>query len=201
MIMEEGVKYVLDKRVFFGRIRELGAENISRFARETGLHRNSLGAYLTGKSVFSSAFQRMARALDLDPLSMIVPASETTAAVKGLDEIRPIVAALLRRSPGAAIVLLGSRAKGRARPYSDWDLGITRSPVPVGGEEYLGLRRVARDLGDDLVRNVDVINLDEAPGWFLQGLLDPPVFLDGDRESFSFLMGVLHGIQKSGPTV
>jgi len=190
------VKYILDKRVFFGRIRELGTQNASRFAREAGLHRNSLGSYLDGKSVFSSVFQRISRALDLDPLAMIVPASETTAAVKGIDEIRPIVAALLRRSPGTAIILLGSRAKSRARPYSDWDLGLTRHPVPIGGEEYLSLRRIAGELADDLVRDVDIVNLDEAPDWFWQGLDYRPVFLDGDRESYAYLAGVLHGLQK-----
>lgn len=189
--------YILDRKAVAERMKALGYPNASQFAARIGVHRNTLLGYYLGKPVFVSAFLKIARALGRDPLELIVPAGDTPAFVGPINEIRPIIAALLRRTPGIAVVLLGSRAKGRAKAFSDWDLGVTRLSAPITGDEFLALRRVTADLAEDLVRNVDVINLDAAPDWFWEGLDCEPVLLDGDRESYSFLKGILHGIKKN----
>ena len=44
--------------------------------------------------------------------------------------------------------------------------------------------------------SVDLVNLDQAPHWFLAGIDYEPIFLGGDREAFIHFKGVLHGIQK-----
>ena len=191
------MRYVLDRRAVTERMNALGFPSASRFAARIGVHRNTILGYFRGKPIFASAFLKIARALGRDPLELIVPAGDMPALAEHFDEIRPIIAALLRRNPGIAVVLLGSRAKGRAKAFSDWDLGLTRPAAPIRGDEFLALRRVAADLAEDLVRNVDVVNLDAAPDWFWEGLNYEPVFLDGDRESFSFLKGMLHGIKKN----
>jgi predicted nucleotidyltransferase len=191
------MRYVLDRRAVTERMKALGYPNVSRFAARIGVHRNTILGYFRGKPVFASAFMKIARALSRDSLELIVPAGDMPALGEHFDEIRPIIAALFRRNPGIAVVLLGSRAKGRAKAFSDWDLGVTRPGAPIKGEEFLALRRVAADLAEDLVRNVDVVNLDAAPDWFWEGLDYEPVFLDGDRESYSFLKGMLHGIKKN----
>jgi predicted nucleotidyltransferase len=191
------MRYVLDRRAVTERMKALGFPNASRFAARIGVHRNTILGYFRGKPIFASAFLKIARALGRDPLELIVPAGDMPALAEHFDEICPIIAALLRRNPGIAVVLLGSRAKGRAKAFSDWDLGVTRPAAPIKGDEFLALRRVAADLAEDLVRNVDVVNLDAAPDWFWEGLDYEPVFLDGDRESFSFLKGMLHGIKKN----
>jgi len=191
------MKYVLDRMAVTERMKALGFPNASRFAARIGVHRNTILGYFRGKSVLASAFLKIARALGRDPLELIVSAGDTPALAEHFDEIRPIIAALLRRNPGIAVVLLGSRAKGRAKAFSDWDLGVTRPAAPIRGDEFLALRRVAADLAEDLVRNVDLVNLDAAPDWFWEGLNYEPVFLDGDRESYSFLKGMLHGIKKN----
>jgi predicted nucleotidyltransferase len=195
------MKYVLDRLAVTERMKALGFANASRFAHQIGVHRNTILGYFRGKPVFSSAFLKIARALGRDPLELIDPADDAPSFAEHLDEIRPIIAALIRQSPGIAVVLLGSRAKGRAKTFSDWDLGVTRPASPIGGGEFLSLRRVAADLAEDLVRNVDVINLDAAPDWFWEGLDYEPVFLDGDREGYSFLKGMLHGIKKNRQAV
>ena len=139
---------------------------------------------------------RQARALGLDPLDLIVPEKDR-AALGPIEEIRPVISALLRGGAGITIVLLGSRAKGRAGRFSDWDLGVTRPSAPINGKEFLSLRGIAADLSENLVRHVDVINLDAAPGWFWEGVDYEPIFLNGDKDGYSFLKGMLHGIKKN----
>jgi len=191
------MKYILDRPAFDKLLRARGFPNVSRFADGIGVHRNTILGYFRGKPVFSSTFLKMAQALGRDPLALIVPVGDMDSIPEHFDEVRPVIAALLRKSPGITVVLLGSRAKGRAKTFSDWDLGVVRPATPIGAEEFLSLRRVANDLIEDLVRNVDVINLDVAPDWFWQGLDYEPVFLDGDREGYLFLKGMLHGIKKN----
>jgi len=53
------------------------------------------------------------------------------------------------------------------------------------------------NLSDDLVHVVDIINLDQAPRWFLAKIDYEPVLLDGDVESFIHFQGVLDGTKRS----
>jgi predicted nucleotidyltransferase len=197
MSNEGFMKYVLDRQAVIHRLKERGYANVSRFAGRIGVHRNTMLGYFRGQPVFASAFLKIAQALGLDPLDLIIPDKNQTAALGPLDEIRPLIAALLRQSPGITVVLLGSRAKGRANRFSDWDLGVTRPSAPINGKEFLSLRGIAADLSEDLVRPVDVINLDAAPGWFWEGVDYEPIFLYGDKDGYSFLKGMLHGIKKN----
>lgn len=191
------MKYVIDRAAVTKRMKALGFLNASQFANRIGVHRNTILGYFSGKPVFASAFLKIANALGRDPLELITLADKGPVFAEHIDEIRPIIAALVRQSPGIAVVLLGSRAKGRAKAFSDWDMGVTRPASPITSEEFLSLRRVAADLAEDLVRNVDVINLDAAPDWLWADLDYEPVFLAGDREGYSFLKGMLHGIKKN----
>ncbi len=57
------------------------------------------------------------------------------------------------------IVLFGSRARGTARPDSDWDLGI-QGPRPVTGEERQRIRDALEDL--PTLHTFDVVDLTTA---------------------------------------
>jgi predicted nucleotidyltransferase len=193
------MKYVLDRRAVSERMKALGYRNVSDFAAQTGIHRNTILGYYRGKSVFAAAFTKIARALGGDPLDLIVSTPAAHVSSPHVDEIRPIVSALLRRSPGIAVVLLGSRARGRPKSkFSDWDIGVIRPSEPLSADEFLALRGAAADLAENLVRGVDLINLDAAPAWFWEGVDYEPVFLDGNREAYAFLKGLLRGIKKNG---
>lgn len=50
-----------------------------------------------------------------------------------------VLAIVHRRLPGADCVVFGSRAKGRAREYSDLDLAV-RAAAPVGDLDMFHLR-------------------------------------------------------------
>jgi predicted nucleotidyltransferase len=167
------------------------------FAQRSGLHRNTVNLYLKGKEVFADAFVRIAAALGCDPLDLAMPVSDADVPVKDMDEIRPIVAALARQDKQIAALLIGSRAKGKHHQHADWDIGITRCTEPISSDACSTMKQAIDDIADDLPHGVHLVNLDESPRWFLEGIDYAPIFLDGDRESFIHFMGVLNGIKRS----
>lgn len=190
------MKYTMNPKIAQKRIFELGFSSLGDFASKARIHRNTLQNLVRGQSVFSRAFESVSKALQMDPLDLLSPQSDFRSQVKEIDEIRPIVAVLVREQPGLAVVLIGSRASRRARRYSDWDLGVVRYPAPLSGLEYLGLKNRVEDLSENLVRRVDLVNLNQAPSWFLEGLADGMIFLDGNQGAFTYLKGLTDGVQK-----
>lgn len=191
------MRYVLNNELFLQRLRSGGFKGVQDFARRSGLHRNTVNLYLKGREVFADAFARMAAALGCDPTDLAMPVSDADIPVKGVGEIRPIIAALVKRDAGIAVVLIGSRAGKRHHPHADWDIGITGGERPLDDERHLEMKRIVGELADDLPHHVDVVNLDAAPRWFLDGIDCDPVFLDGDRGSFLHFKGVLDGIKRT----
>lgn len=188
--------YRMDEEVFYSKMREAGFKSRLGFARRAGIHRNTLGQYLSGREVFQDAFLRVAAQLGCDPMDIVRKGIDVDGSVGDISEIRLIVDHLVASDIGIAVVLLGSRASGKGREFSDWDIGITCISKPIDGDSYLTLRGEVADLADDLPRGVDLINLDAAPAWFLRDMTKDPLLLGGNRESFAHFMGVLHGIKK-----
>ena len=97
-----------------------------------------------------------------------------------LSEIQGVVDSLCSTHPHLAVALIGSRAKGTPKKYSDWDLGVTAGGAGLDGLQYIRLKSEVADLAEHLPRSVDLVNLDRAPSWFLENLNYRPVFLGGD---------------------
>lgn len=190
------MKYELDQKKFKQCLLNRGYKNVYHFASRHAIHRNTLHNLLKGKSVFANSFEKIAKILSIDPLELLVPKSPFVSTIPNLHELRPIVAKLVKKNKKMAVVLLGSRAKQTAKEYSDWDLGIFSYPEPIAGIPYLRYKRLVEDWSDNLVRQVDVVNLNQAPLWFLENLKDSAIFLDGHRESFIYLKGLIDGIQR-----
>lgn len=188
--------YALDKDKFKRRLFELGYVSLSAFAKKTSIHRNTILNYLAGKGIFSATFYQLADAIDADPLELITATSKTEAKIAKIDEIRLVVAKIIKSDSKIAVILLGSRAKKKAKDYSDWDLGIMRGEKPLTSFEYLKIKGVVEEASEDIVRNIDVINLDSAPEWFLKEIDYEPIFLDGNKGAYLYFQGVMHGIKK-----
>jgi predicted nucleotidyltransferase len=110
-----------------------------------------------------------------------------------------ILNSVSEQEPGVVFLLIGSRASGRNRIYSDFDLGVSGGPVHrLETGDYFRIRSRVDDATEDFPFSVDLVNLDLAPDWFLAGLNDTPLYLAGDRESHAFVLGVLNGFRKSG---
>lgn len=190
------MEYRLDPRVFKKRLLELGFKSLSEFASKSKIHRNTLRNLLSGKTIFSNAFDALARALKVDPFHLLSPHAVLPGDVCNIEELAPLIARLVREDENLGVFLIGSRLKKSAKKFSDWDLAVTRYPEPLSGREYLRLKRRIGELSENLVRNVDLVNLDQAPLWFLQNFEKKPLFLEGNKEAALYFMGVLDGIEK-----
>lgn len=188
--------YKINKETLKKRLLELGYRSLSAFAAKTGMHRNSLLNLLIGRDVFCSTFRKIAEELRIDPLDLIVPAAFSKLNIDFLGEIYPIVNAIIEYDKEIAVALIGSRAKRKAKKYSDWDIGIVRANKPISGREYLKLKAIVDEKSENLVRIIDLVNLNAAPLWFLENIKDDIIFLEGSNESFVYLKGVLDGIKK-----
>lgn len=189
------MRYHLDAAKLKGLIARRGYAHLTAFAKAHGFNRATLHHYLRGKGgPLAEGYYAICEALKVDPIELLSAGAEEETG--GLAEIMPIAAALCAADRGIAVGLLGSRAKGRQRRYSDWDLGITRGQRPLGGVEFLRLKRTVDDAVDALPREVDFINLDAAPEWFLLGVDYEPTFLAGDSNSWAYFLGVLDGAKR-----
>jgi predicted nucleotidyltransferase len=160
------------------------------------VHRNTLRQYLSGgKPVFADAFSRIAAALAVTPLDLL---TDSNVGQSGTFEVlRQSIGVLARRHPSVAFLLIGSRAKGRAKKYSDWDIGVTRGPTLLSTEEYLQLKIALLDRVENETEKVDVINLDQAPLSFLKGISYDPVPLGGNGEAWAYFKGKLNGLKEA----
>lgn len=190
------MEYTLDPKKVKKRLLSLGYKNLSDFAAKNAIHRNTLNDLLNGKSVFSNAFEKVAEKLKIDPMELLVPQSRFSHSIPHIDEIKPVVAALVKKNKKMTVVLIGSRSRQRGKTFSDWDLGLFSLVSPISATDYLHCKRLAEELSEDLVRKIDVVNLNQAPLWFLENLKEGCLFLDGDHDSFVYLKGVINGIQR-----
>ncbi len=75
-------------------------------------------------------------------------------------------------------------------------MGVFRYPKPITGMEFLKLKRIVGDASENLVFLVDLVNLNQAPTWFLESTASNLIFLEGHKESYFYLRGLLDGIKK-----
>ena len=189
--------YFLDRRAFRRAMKQAEFENPAQFLNASGLHRNTLGQYLRNeRSVFSSGFLRIAESLKVDPLTLIRPETQSYT-INTKSTLVALLTEALRSHPELCAVLLGSRAKGSATQFSDWDIGLTSGNSELESEEYLEVKERILELADDLPVGVDIVNLDQAPSWFLREIDYEPEFLTGEKSHLLFLQGVLNGIRKN----
>lgn len=188
-------RYHIDPAKLREAVAQKGYAHVTEFAKLHGFNRATINNYLKGQGgPFSEAYYIICDALQIDPLSILSPLPAKP--IVGVDEIMPMVKKLCSFDKDIAIGLLGSRAKGKNRKYSDWDICVTRGPNLLAGEEFLRLKRSVDDEVDRLPREVDIVNLDAAPEWFLTGIDYEPVFLAGNSNTWSYFMGVLYGTKK-----
>lgn len=188
--------YRISKIKFAKILLEKGHANISAFARSSQLHRNTINLLLSGKAVFVHAITVIAQELECDPMELLEPVVATNLKLPEIGEITPLVARLIQRDKKMCVVLFGSRASKKPKKYSDWDLGIFRHPKPIDTKNYLHLKELVENLSEDLVREVDLVNFNEAPTWFLAEIKSQPEYLAGSKESYTYLKGMIDGIHK-----
>ena len=190
-------QYYIDRAKFNKALTDNGFRTALEFASRAGIHRNSIGQYLSHEQgVFTDLFVRICENLKIsDPLALISFQADRTGT---LNEARltAVLESLAKRESDLSFVLIGSRASGKAHENSDWDVGVTAGSKGLSSDLYLKLKSQLDDLTDDFAQSCDLVNLDAAPPWFLRELDCDPKFLVGSRE-LSVLKRINRWSQKS----
>lgn len=93
------------------------------------------------------------------------PLSEQSARQEAVETLRKLEP-LFKRFGVVKVWLFGSRALGRSKADSDWDL-MVEFPAPPGFDEFMGLRV---NLEDQLNAPIDLLSRSACPPRFLQAI-------------------------------
>jgi predicted nucleotidyltransferase len=170
------IVHIIDAKKFRSTLKDKGFRSIGDLAKSLGIHRNTIHHYLSGHGVLPDSFEKIIQALDLKPADILIEEAEAKSPL--IEPIAPLVDSLHQDFPDFTFILFGSRPRGTAHKYSDWDLGVYSS----NGLTHNRYRKILRRK-DELVENlpffVDIINLNRADEYFLKEASRHWMFLAG----------------------
>jgi len=144
--------------------RKSGFGGVKPLLEYLGLHRNAFDRFARGARVLPESVERVLAVLDL-PIQEAIVAEDETDECAGA--IMPLVEKIHKKHPTVSIFLFGSRARGRARRYSDFDLGVySRDGVPLA--EFLQILEEKETFEEAAPQRIDCVNLSNATTDFLQ---------------------------------
>lgn len=168
----------IDRQRFEAMLKRRGM-SISVFADRCGISRQSLYNMFQGKSIFSTTFEKVLKALGVD-------FEEIVARPRKLEGILERAPAAVQKAvlsleefateKNADLFLIGSRARGKRGVRADWDFGIF-FPSSFERREFVKLKQRVEDTS--FPHRVDVVNLGEAPEWFLSSASKDAVRVSG----------------------
>ena len=174
----------MDRAKFVQLLHQRGYRSIQALAGALGVHRNTISHYLSGAPIFPRSFAALARQLGVTPTELITEEPEPEFDLTA--QVAELIDTLHDEFPQLSFVLLGSRARRKAQPYSDWDIGFfANESVPHAVRRKLH-RRVS-DLSEDLPFFVDVVDLNRADRDFLRTAARDWKFLTGSRRNWHSL--------------
>jgi len=174
--MAENRPHIVNPEVIRGAMLGKGFSSVEQLAHSLGLHRNTVGNYLQGSPALPSALSRILDALELSA-EQVFEGGPFRRKIPGL-MIAGLVADLHALLPQAAIVLYGSRARGSAKRYSDYDLGVYRSEgIPF--KEFSPLASAVEEFNGRSLRTTQLTNLCYADKKFLAAIGKDLTFLAG----------------------
>ena len=180
----ESPQLLLDATRLRREIRARGFSGVRDFADAVGVHRNTVGSYLSGRTALPSALARILEELDLAPAE-VLSLSRRRRRMPGL-AVSSLVETLHGVMPEAALVLFGSRARGTAKRYSDYDIGVYR----IDALEFSQFSRLLDSVSawnEESVVAAQLVNLTRADASFLGDLADDLVFMAGSHAAWCAL--------------
>jgi predicted nucleotidyltransferase len=164
-----------------------GHAGIKPLLEHLGLHRNTLDRFARGASVLPSSIATVLSALDI-PIEKATYKKSTYSELP----INPLVLSIHKLYPDISIFLFGSRARGKARKYSDFDLGVY-SNNGISLEDYLEMIEVKEQYEEESPYKIDCINLNNADRDFLVSIESELRMLVGFESDLIILRGKAHG--------
>lgn len=153
--------------------------SLVQFAKNCGISRQSLYNMFHGRSVLSVPMEKLLMSLRVD-LEDIVKKTATTAEPlkKAPEQIKRVQLFLedFAKKHDASLFLIGSRARGKKGITSDWDFAFY-FPSVKRPDDYAMIKYKAIDAA--FPYRIDVVNLNDAPEWFLQSIEKDAILLSG----------------------
>ena len=175
----------VDTKLLQQQILAKGFATAKDFADAVGVHRNTVGNYLSGRAALPGALARILTALDLSPADVFsLPVRRRQ--VPGL-VLSGLLEELCSAKSEAAFVLFGSRARGTPKPYSDYDLGVF-SPEPLEFAGYSSLMDITAAWNDESLATAQLVDLTHADNGFLSSIAHDLVFLAGSHAAWCGLL-------------
>lgn len=170
--------YSLNRDLFKQLAKHRGFRSIGELCAAIGVHRNSLSRYLNGASVYPEVLEKAFSTLEVDPHAVLIKHQSSDA--EAVDKaIRKIAAAIVSAYPNIAVILFGSRTKGKQRKYSDIDIGVLADKtLPL--DTFSSLKEIVETTGEDLPYKIDLVDLGRADREFLKALAPSARFIGGN---------------------
>ncbi|HCU25624.1 MAG TPA: hypothetical protein DF383_11465 [Deltaproteobacteria bacterium] len=155
--------------------------NLAQLAKRCEISRQSIYQMLQGRPIYNQPFLKMLDYLGVSPEEITEESAEKTlqALQKAPLKLRKVILRLIEfcRKHRAALLLFGSQASGKAGIASDWDFGVyfANSGAKI---EFRAMKR--RLVEQAFPYRLDIVNLNEAPDWFLESIREECVLLEGD---------------------
>lgn len=176
--------YIIDSKKFHEALEQRGYTTLQAFAKELGLHRNTLHYYLSGNGVFPTALNQILDRLELKPEEILIQKEKPF--LQKLEPISEVMEKLQKKFPQVTFVLFGSRTKSKATKYADWDIGIfSAEGLPHG--LYRQIKKELSDTTEDLPTFFDLTNLNNADSDFLKRASKGWIFLGGKLKDWMLL--------------
>ena len=183
--MEDADRYIIDPSTTQDAMRRKGYHSIQDLADSLGLHRNTLGDYLSGSPALPRALAMILAALELSPVQAL-KSSKLERRLPGI-EIAELVDHLANTAPQYSLVLYGSRARNTAKRFSDFDLGIF-GQAPLSFDNFSKLLDIVEEANQNSLQTVQLVNLNSANNQFLSSIANDLIFLAGSMSSWNQLL-------------
>lgn len=185
-MMESASPHILiDSDRLQRQIRVRGFGSVKEFADSVGVHRNTVGNYLSGKAAIPGALATILEALDLAP-GEVLSLSRRRRHVPGLSVSR-LITSLHQADPQAVYVLFGSRARGTEKRYSDYDIGVYQREA-MGFSMYSRLLNLVADWNEGATQTAQLTDLTRADASFLTAVSGDLRFLAGSHGAWCDLL-------------
>ena len=152
---------------------------LSQTARESAISRQSLYKMIGGEPIYNTPFLKLIRYLKVGPEEVTDTGSRADFLLQNAPtKIRKSVLELSNfcEHHQASLFLFGSQARGANKIGSDWDFGIFFRKK----DEDRSLRRLKQNLQSrTFPYRIDVLNLGQAPSWFLESIQEESILLKG----------------------
>ncbi|MBI4197331.1 MAG: nucleotidyltransferase domain-containing protein [Deltaproteobacteria bacterium] len=153
---------------------------LSKMARECAISRQSLYKMLAGMPIYNTPFLKLIQFLRVEPEEVTEESSVETLFLRMAPlKIQKTALELIQfcKKHQATLLLFGSQARGTKGIGSDWDFGVYFHKKDANRD----LRRLKQNLQDRAFPyRIDVVNLGQAPSWFLEGVRKDRFLLEGE---------------------